>query len=286
MQKEKENQVAANGAVEEDVRAETKQPANMSKRKQYTRKIAVTGVFTALSYGLYLLGKFCKLPFMFPSFFDLQFSELPALIAGFVLGPVWGAAVIVLKCLLKMPLTSTALVGEATDIILGLALVVPSSLIYRKKRDLKGATIGVVVGSLCLTGVAVLVNRYISVPFYIRYYFGGNEMALVGMLRPLFPNITWANFYTYYLCLSVIPFNLLRCVLICILTFAVYKRLSRLIKRWIGEYGQKKAPVEAKPKATFGDIVVGRYVPTMWTVLVLLAVMVVAVIVGVWYCLK
>ena len=266
--------------------------ASGGKRRLYTRKIAVTGVFTALSYGLYLLGKFCKLPFIFPSFFDLQFSELPALIAGFVLGPVWGAAVIVLKCLLKMPLTSTALVGEATDIILGLALVVPASLIYRKKRDIKGALLGVTVGSLCLTGVAVLVNRYISVPFYVRYYFGGNDMALVGMLKPLFPAITRANFYTYYLCLSVIPFNLLRCVLICILTFAVYKRLSRLIKRWIGEYapraGGAKAYKEAKaaPKTTLGEVLCRRYVPTMWAILVSASALIVAVIIGLWLCLS
>lgn len=204
-----------------------------SKRREYTKKIAVTGVFTALSYGLYLLGKFCKLPFMFPSFFDLQFSELPALIAGFMFGPLWGAAIVVLKCLLKMPLTSTAFVGEGTDIILGLALVVPAALVYRKYKNIRGAVVGVVIGSLALTGVAVLVNRFVSVPFYIRYYFGGNEAVLVKMLTPLFPKITWENFYTYYLTLSVVPFNLLRCLLMCLMTFAVYKRLSRLIKKWV-----------------------------------------------------
>ncbi len=257
----------------------------LGKRRLYTRKIAITGVFTALSYGLYLLGKFCKLPFIFPAFFDLQFSELPALIAGFVLGPVWGVAVIVLKCLLKMPLSSTALVGEATDIILGLALVLPAALIYRKKKNIRGALAGVIVGSLCLTAVAVLVNRFISVPFYIRYYFGGNEMALVGMLRPLFPSITWANFYTYYLTLSVVPFNLLRCLLICIITFAVYKRLSRLIKRWIGDYSPTTQTDKPRAKATFGEVVCKRYVPTMWSILIIAAALVVALLLGLWYTL-
>ena len=256
-----------------------------SKRRVYTRKIAVAGVFTALSYGLYLLGKFCKLPFIFPAFFDLQFSELPALIAGFVLGPLWGAAIIVLKCLLKMPLTSTAFVGEATDIILGLALVLPAAFIYRKKRKLAGALTGVVVGSLCLTGVAVLVNRFISVPFYIRYYFGGNEMALVGMLQPLFPAITWDSFYLYYLTLSVVPFNLLRCALICIITFAVYKRLSRLIKRWTGEYSAPVRPsARPQPKATFGEVIARRHVPAMWSVLILSSVLIIVVLVGLWQC--
>lgn len=266
-----------------------------SKRRMYTRKIAITGVFTALAYGLYLLGKFCKLPFMFPSFFDLQFSELPALIAGFVLGPLYGAAVVVLKCLLKMPMSSTALVGEATDIILGLALVVPASLIYRRNRSIKGALWGVIVGSLFNVVAAVLVNRFISIPFYLQMFFKGNKGALLGMMRPLFPNITWDNFFTYYLLLSVVPFNLLRCIIMCVLTFAVYKRLSRMIKRWVGESSAsgKNAPKLAEegnangnsPKGA-ADVLCRRYVPTMWSVLILLSVLVVAVVVGVWLCLK
>ena len=217
----------------ESVAAELPDNPTRNKRRQYLRKLTVTALFTALSFGLYMLGTVCKLPFMFPSFFDLQFSELPALIAGFMLGPWYGAAVIVIKCLFKMALTHTAYVGEATDMLLGLALVLPSAFIYRRRTNIKGALVGVIVGSLCLVAVSVLVNRFISVPFYIKAFFNGDEQVLVGMLRSLFPNITWANFYVYYLCLSVIPFNLLRCVIMCGLTFAVYKRLSRLIKGWV-----------------------------------------------------
>lgn len=202
------------------------------KKRITTKKIVLTAVFTALSYGLYLLGRFCKLPFAFPSFFDLQFSELPALIAGFALGPVWGAVVVVVKCLLKMPLTSTACVGEATDILLGLALVLPATIIYYKRRTLKGAVVGMVAGSVAMTLIAVVVNRWISIPFYVQFYFGGDINVLLSMLRPLFAGITEDNLYAYYLGLSVVPFNLLRSILMCLLTVAVYKRVSRLIKKW------------------------------------------------------
>ena len=252
-----------------------------NRRRLYLYKIAATGLFTALSFGLYLLGPLCKLPFMFPSFFDLQFSELPALIAGFMLGPVYGAAVIIIKCLLKMAMTSTAFVGEATDMLLGLCLVLPASFIYRLRNNVKGALWGVIVGSVCMVGASVLVNRYISVPFYLAAFFGGNKAALVGPLRPLFPPITWDSFYTYYLCLSVIPFNLLRCVLIGILTFAVYKRLSRLFKRWIGDARPAKAP--ARAGTSFVAALTRRSVPAMWSTLVLLAALIVAVLVGL-YC--
>lgn len=208
-----------------------KKSSKSSRARSLSLKIAVTSVFTALSYGLYLLGRFCKLPFMFPSFFDLQFSELPALIVGFALGPAYGGAVVVIKCLLKMPLSQTGCVGEATDILLGLLFVLPATILYRCRRNLKGAIWGSVLGSVTMVAGAILVNRFISVPFYLNLYFKGDLAKLAGALSGLFPKINANNFYFYYLVGSVIPFNLLRCVIMCVLTFVVYKRLSKLIHR-------------------------------------------------------
>lgn len=102
-------------------------------RVEYIVKIAI---YTTLSYILYVVAKF-PLPFMFPSFLDIQISELPALIAGFSMGPISGVLVIFFKCLLKLPLTGTFFVGEATDFILGICFVVPSSLIYNSRKNKK-----------------------------------------------------------------------------------------------------------------------------------------------------
>ena len=74
---------------------------------EYIVKIAM---YTALSFVLYAFVKF-PLPFAFPGFLDIQISELPALIAGFSMGPVSGCLVIVLKCLLKFPLSTTQFVA-------------------------------------------------------------------------------------------------------------------------------------------------------------------------------
>ena len=54
-------------------------------KKVNVRKITVTGMFAALSVVLYMTMSF-KLPFM-PSFISLDFSELPAVIAAFTMGP-------------------------------------------------------------------------------------------------------------------------------------------------------------------------------------------------------
>ncbi len=202
--------------------------------------IAKIAILTAISFLLYYLGRFFKLPFIFPSFFDLQISELPALLAGFALGPVSGCMVIIFKCLLKLPLSSTLYVGEFTDMLLGISLVLPASLIYRLRKDktssrqgIAYALIGLAAGSVLLISMAMIVNIYISVPFYVELFFNGDFSGIVGMLSSLYKNIDADNFYAYYLLLGVLPFNLLRCIIISALTFLLYKRLSRLL-HWEG----------------------------------------------------
>ena len=202
-------------------------------KKQITLKmsaavVAKIAVLTAISFVLYLL-KF-NLPFMFPSFLEMQFSELPAMLAGFSMGPVAGVLVVVFKCLLKLPLTSTAYVGELTDIIIGVAYVLPASIIYRLRKDKKHALIGISVGTVA----AVLINRFISIPFYTEMMFGGNFGTIVGICSAIYPNATEETFYAYYLGLGIVPFNLLRTLIMSLLTFLLYKKLSKIL-HWEGE---------------------------------------------------
>lgn len=204
--------------------------ANPKFSASYIAKIAI---LTAISFILYAFVKF-SLPFMFPSFLDMQISELPALLAGFSMGPVSGCLVIVLKCLFKMAMTGTAYVGEATDILMGIALVLPASLIYCAKKDKKHAFFGLLVGTATFVIAGIIVNRFISIPFYVQFFFKGNFEILLNVVRPIYKNVTQGNFYTYYLLLGVLPFNLIRCIIISALTFLLYKRLSVLL-HWEGE---------------------------------------------------
>lgn len=220
-------------AEKTDGKAEIKATfAKFRNPKFSTAYIAKMAILTAIAFILYAFAKF-NLPFMFPSFLEIQISELPALLAGFSMGPISGCLVVIIKCLLKFPLTTTAYVGEATDILLGIAFVLPASLIYYFHKDKKHALIGLCVGSACLTGLSILVNRFISIPFFVQLYFGGNFDAIVGVLKPLYKNVTIDNFYTYYLLLGVLPFNLFRCIIVSGLTFVLYKRLSKIL-HWDG----------------------------------------------------
>lgn len=195
-------------------------------RKHFSAgNIAVMGILTALSFILYMFVKF-PLPFMFPSFLDMQISDLPALLGGFALGPVEGCLIIIIKCCIKMPFSGTACVGELGDIAIGLANVLPAALIYRFFKNRKGAILGMAVGMVCAVAVGLLMNWLVLVPFYAKAF---GMQAVVGMMTDLYPNITEDTIYNYYLPLAVLPFNVLRCLVCALVTYFTYKPLSKAL---------------------------------------------------------
>jgi len=199
-----------------------------SKKHIAAATIAKVAILTAISWILYVVVKF-PLPFLFPSFLDVQISDLPALLGGFSMGPLWGCVIVVLKCLLKMPMSGTGCVGELADILIGIAFVLPASLIYQQNKTKKGALMGLLLGTACAIIVAVLANRFLLIPFYVKVMFGGTIEPLVNMVSSLYNGVNANNFYAYYLLLAVVPFNMLRCVVSAGITFAVYKSLSKIL---------------------------------------------------------
>lgn len=86
------------------------------------------GLLAAMAVILYYI----EIPVV--AFYKLDLSTLPAILAGFAMGPVQGAAVVVLKNLVHLMGTSTAGVGELADILMSCAFVIPASLIYRGNK--------------------------------------------------------------------------------------------------------------------------------------------------------
>ena len=103
-----------------------------------TRKIAMTAILAAAASVLMFIS--FKLPFM-PSFISLDFSELPALLASFTLGPMSGVAVCFVKNLINLTQSMTGGVGELSNFIIGSAFVLPAGLIYRRHRTIGGAAV-------------------------------------------------------------------------------------------------------------------------------------------------
>ena len=190
-------------------------------------QITIVANLTALAYLLYYLR--FPLPFIFPSFLDIQFSNLPAIIGGFALGPIAGGTIVVFRTLLKLLSTSTAGVGEMIEMIVGLSTVLTSSIIYMKLKTKKGAIIAMIFGMLAWVFVAVMANWLFVLDFYIEFYFKGAIEPLLGMLSVI-PGVTAENYMSKYLLFAIIPFNILLSALVYFVTFLVYKRISHLIE--------------------------------------------------------
>ncbi len=212
-----------------------------STKKNYfsSTRIAVIAVFSTLAGILYIFN--FSISAAFPSFLEFNFSDIPALIGTFALGPASGSIIIVMRALIKLMFksTSTVFVGDLADIIIGCAFVAPAGVIYKRRRTFRGALVAMAVGTAASVAAAILFNWLILVPFYVQFFFHGSWEPLIGMMTPLFPACTKANFYNFYLWVSVLPFNLMRCLAAIFITLPVYKQISKVINRLNGKLAPK-----------------------------------------------
>lgn len=168
-------------------------------------------------------------PFM-PSFLKLDFSEVPALIAAYSLGPVSGIIVCLIKNLINMTASTTGCVGELSNFLLGCMFVVPAGLIYKYKRNRIGALIGAVVGSVIMGLGSLITNYYIVYPVY--YNFLPYE-AILGMYQALYPKVN-----DLWDCLLIfnLPFTVMKGLLCAVITFLIYKPISLVMKTVEGKF--------------------------------------------------
>jgi riboflavin transporter FmnP len=188
------------------------------------RRIAACAILTAMAVLLMYLE--IPLPFM-PVFLKFDFAELPVLIGAFALGPVWGIVIELLKNLIHLPVTQTMGIGEFSNFITGVIYVGTAGLIYRKFRTKKGAAISMVISTLVLAIVAIPVNAFITLPLY------GSAMgfpleAIIGMSAGVNPLVK--DKITLLLAVFV-PFNLFKGTVVGLITFFVYKPISKLINK-------------------------------------------------------
>ncbi len=206
----------------------------VSAKRSYfsSARIAVIAMFSALAAILYIFN--FALPFAFPSFLEFKFSDIPVLIGSFALGPVSSVIIVVSEILIKLVVKGS--------------FAVTAGIIYKKHRTFKGALVGMAVGTAVEVVVAVLINWLFLVPFYVQFLFNGNWAPLINAMNKLFPNCTRENFYNYYLWVSVLPFNLLRCLVAVLVTLPVYKRISMLINRFNARLEPKSEEGAVKSK--------------------------------------
>ncbi|MDM0867707.1 ECF transporter S component [Clostridium perfringens] len=138
----------------------------------------------------------------------IDLSDVPALMGAFAFGPLAGVIIELMKNLLILIVkgTGTGFVGELANFLVGVALVWPAALVYKKNKTKKTAILGMVLGILCIEVVGILANVYLLLPAY------GMAMSKAELMQ--------------YVTVGLIPFNGIKSILVCGITYALYKKVS------------------------------------------------------------
>ena len=191
-----------------------------------TRTLAKVAVLSAAAFVLMLIE--FPLP-VAPSFYKLDFSEVAVLIGGFALGPAAAVTIEGVKILLNLLFTGTQtmFVGEFANFLIGCAMCVPAAIMYKNNKSKATALKGLVIGSLCMTCAGIFLNYFMLLPAYVAIAKFPME-AILGAGQAIFPFIS--NKLTFVLA-CVTPFNLIKGVLVSIVTLLLYKHVSPLLHR-------------------------------------------------------
>lgn len=180
------------------------------------KNVAGMAVFSALSFVVYLLEIpiFASTP---ASFLQLDLSNVFVMLAGFMYGPVPAIIVCAVKETIHISVGSTGGVGELANFIITTSYILLPSIVYRYKKGIKVVILTLIIACFIQSGVALLANKYINFPFFM------------GSV-PFVPNQTSLEMFSM-LWGYVFAFNIIKSVVISLLTILLYKRISHLFEK-------------------------------------------------------
>lgn len=182
-------------------------------------KIAILG---AISFLIMMVD----FPLWFaPSFYEIDFSDVPALIGAFSLGPLAGIIIELIKNILNVALTGsiTGGIGEVANFIIGAMFVGTAGIIYKKNKTRKSAIIGMAVGTILMAIVGSALNYYVLLPLYSKIMPIETILDMAKAVNNIVVDLKTLVIYT------VFPFNLIKGLVVSLLTIPLYKRLSKVL---------------------------------------------------------
>lgn len=195
-----------------------------------TRNLTVAAMLSAVAFVLMFIE--FPIPIM-PGFIKLDVSDLPALLGAFALGPVYGVVIELVKNLLHILIkgTSSAFVGELSNFLLGSVFALTAGVIYKVKKNFKGAILASFVGAALMGLLCVPVNYFLVYPAYVVCY-GMPMEAIIGMYQAILaPIATMPTSNALLNCLTVfnLPFTFCKGMIDVLLCFVIYKPLSPIL---------------------------------------------------------
>ncbi|MBN1066802.1 ECF transporter S component [Clostridium botulinum] len=174
----------------------------MNKNTNKTIKISL---LSALALIL-MYFEFPVIP-IFP-WLKIDLSDVPALLGAFGFGPLAGVVIELIKNILILLIkgSQSGFVGEFANFLVGVSLVLPAGIIYKRNKSKKSAILGMALGGICIEIVGIISNVYLLLPAY------GMHMNSAELLK--------------YVTVGLIPFNGIKAIIVSILTYILYKKVS------------------------------------------------------------
>lgn len=151
------------------------------------------------------------IPFLPFPWLKIDLSDVPALMGAFAFGPMAGIVVELIKNLLILIVkgTSSGFVGEIANFIIGVSLVAPAAWVYHRNKSRKNALLGMALGTISMEVIGIIANVYFLLPAF------GMNMAKDELMK--------------YVTMGLLPFNGIKAILVCGITYVLYKRVSTAI---------------------------------------------------------
>ena len=194
----------------------------MNTKVKSLRMVTVTAIMSALSAVLMFVE--FSIPIM-PSFIKLDISDLPALITSYAFGPVCGVAVCLVKNLIHLLATQTAGVGELSNFIHGAVFVFVAGMFYKYHHNRKFAFIGAMAGDFAMAAMSFFINYFFVYPIYFKLM--APEAAILGAYQEILPSID--SLWKAILFFNV-PFTFAKGLISVAITFAIYPKISPILK--------------------------------------------------------
>lgn len=181
--------------------------------RQRLRQLIIVSILAALSFILMLLQ--FPLPFI-PPYLTVDFSDIPAFIGFMLFGGMAGSLIIVLKIVIFALLAASEPIGPISNMLAAFSFLLPIYFVYMRRPSRKSLIIGFVAGTIVLTAMLAILNYFVLLPMYGLIV---DQTDIINNLRVI-------------ITAGVIPFNIIKGILVSIIAYIVYLKVLPHLRRF------------------------------------------------------
>ena len=173
--------------------------------KNQTQQITLTAMFCALALAMV---SFVRIPIVL--FLKYDPKDVIIALSGFIISPMTAAIVAIISSVIEMlTVSDTGVIGCIMNIISSCSFACTAAFVYKRKRSLFGAGLGLILGCIVMTIVMLLWN-YCITPIYLGY----PRQTVVELMLPAF-----------------LPFNLIKSCLNAAFVLLIYKPIVNALRK-------------------------------------------------------